>query len=276
VNKDDGQVRIAVNFFVFAYRMPAFSANLGFLWSDRPLLDRIDAAAKAGFRAVEFHWPYDVPALDLAKRCKQHNLTVLGINTPPSNCRGLGAQRGREQEFLETFEKVLAYATLINASAIHVMAGNVADQDKPSAREVFIRNLHAVAPKAAAQNITLLLEPLNLRDNPGYFYSTVAEGVSIIRELQLTNVKLQFDVYHVAIAEGDVSTKLRLHRKVIGNIQIASVPSRAEPDEGEIAYGEILKVIDEMGYRGWVGCEYKPRGDADEGLRWMRLLNVGL
>jgi 2-dehydrotetronate isomerase len=250
--------------------MPRFSANLGFLWPDQPLLDRIDAAAKAGFAAVEFHWPYDVPAQALAERCRAHNVKVLGINTPLSNTRGLAAQCGREQEFLETFEQTLAYARQVNASAIHVMAGNVADADKPAARQVFISNLQAFAAKAAAQGIALLLEPLNLRDNPGYFYSTAAEAVSIIRDLNLPNVKLQFDVYHVAIAEGDVSTKLKLYRDVIGNIQIAAVPSRAEPDEGEIAYGAVLKVIDEIGYSGWVGCEYKPRGDTDEGLRWMK------
>jgi 2-dehydrotetronate isomerase len=256
--------------------MPRFSANLGFLWADRPLLERIDAAAKAGFRAVEFHWPYDVSAQMLADRCVSHNIQVLGINTPLSNSRGLGAQRGREREFLETFNQTLAYAAQAKASAIHVMAGNVADQDKSVAREVFISNLHTIAPKAAGHAVTLLLEPLNLRDNPGYFYSTAAEAVSIIDELQVANIKLQFDVYHVAIAEVDVATKLALYRNAIGNIQIAAVPSRAEPDEGEIAYGSILKAVDEIGYRGWVGCEYKPRGDTDEGLKWMRQLGFEL
>ena len=250
-----------------------FSANLGFLWSDRPLLARIEAAARAGFRAVEMHWPYDVPASEVAAVARRNEVTLLGINTAPGNFaageRGLGAIPGREQDFQGTVDQSIEYCRVSGATAIHVMAGNVAASDRERARAVFAANLRVAAAKAAAQQLTLLLEPLNPDDNPGYFYSTVPEAVSLIEELQLPNLKLQFDVYHVARAEGDVLAKLDRYRSHIGNVQIASVPARAEPDEGEIAYPVIFAAVEKLKYAGWVGCEYRPRGDTDEGLIWI-------
>jgi hydroxypyruvate isomerase len=154
------------------------------------------------------------------------------------------------------------------------MAGNVAAADRARARAVFVDNLRIAAAKAAAHRITLLLEPLNPNDNPGYFYSTLAEAVSLIEELALPNLKLQFDVYHVARAEGDVLTKLEMYRRHIGNVQIAAVPSRAEPDEGEIAYPVIFAALDRLQYDGFIGCEYRPRGDTDAGLIWMERMGL--
>ncbi len=260
--------------------MPRLSANLGFLWPDRPLLDRIDAAARAGFRACEFHWPYAVPAEELAVRCRQHGMKILGINTPAGDVvngeRGLAALIGREQEFQQVFDGTLSYALAACASAIHVMVGNVAAADRSVARQVLAANLMKASAKSAGHNITLLLEPLNPRDNPGYFYSTLAEAASLIRDLNLPNLKLQFDVYHVAITEGDVLTKLAAYLPIIGNVQIAAVPSRAEPDEGEIAYAAVFQELDRLGYTGYVGCEYKPRGDTDAGLAWMEKFGIAL
>ena len=260
--------------------MPRFSANLGLLWADRPLLQRIDAAARAGFRAIEMHFPYDVPATDVAAAARQHGLELMGINTSPGDFnrgeRGLGAVPGRERDFQAAVDQSIAYCVASGASAIHLMAGNVAAAERPHARAVFANNLRMASTKAAPHGLKLLLEPLNPRDNPGYFYSTVAEAASLIEELALPNIKLQFDVYHVAISEGDVLTKLKRYRPIIGNVQIAAVPSRAEPDEGEIAYPVIFAAIDALGYEGWVGCEYRPRGDTDEGLRWTRSLDVTL
>jgi hydroxypyruvate isomerase len=257
--------------------LPRFSANLGLLWPDRPLLQRVEAAARAGFRAIEMHWPYDVPASELAAAARRHELTVLGINTAPGDfaCgeRGLGAVPGRENDFQATVDQAIAYGLDCGASAIHVMAGNVAAADRPRARAVFAENLRVAAAKAARHELRLLLEPLNPRDNPGYFYSTVAEAVTLLEELALPNIKLQFDVYHVAISEGDVLTRLRRYIPLVGNVQIAAVPSRAEPDEGEIAYPAIFAAVDALGYPGWVGCEYRPRGDTDAGLKWMRTLS---
>ena len=253
--------------------MIRFSANIGLLWPDRPLPERMRAAARAGFRAVEMHFPYDVPAAEVAEVARGEGLTLLGINTHPGRMerrdRGLGAVPGREREFQAAIEQSIAYCVTSGAGAIHAMAGVVPEQARARARESFIDNLRSAAARASAHGLTLLLEPLNPRDNPGYFYSTLAQAASIIGELDRSNVRLQFDVYHVAIAEGDVLMKLRKYLPIIGNVQIAAVPSRAEPDEGEIAYPAVLSALDALGYTGWVGCEYRPRGDTDEGLRWM-------
>ena len=259
--------------------MPRFSANLGLLWADRPLLQRIEAAARAGFRAIEMHFPYDVPASEVAAVAHRADLTLLGINTVPGDTargeRGLGALPGRERDFQAAVDQSIAWCAASGARAIHAMAGCVPESDRHHARAVFARNLKVAAAKAAEHGLTLLLEPLNPRDNPGYFYSTLSEAVSLIEELAIPNIKLQFDVYHVAISEGDVSTKLKRYMPVIGNVQIAAVPTRAEPDEGEIAYPAIFAALDALGYQGWVGCEYRPRADTDEGLRaWRGALAV--
>ena len=258
--------------------MPKFSANLGFLWPDRPLLERIDAAAKAGFKAIELHWPYATPAGEVKARCEKHGLVLLGINTPLGDAAsgdfGLGAQAGREAEFRETFLQSADYARTAGASSIHVMAGVVAPEHKAPAKEVFIENLRFAT--AAAPDLTLLLEPINQRDKPGYFYSTIGEAADIIVKVGAPNLKIMFDVYHVGVSEGDVTKRLERHLSDIGHVQIAAVPSRAEPDEGEIAYGAIFASLDRLGYAGWTGCEYRPRAGTDEGLAWTKTFGVSL
>jgi hydroxypyruvate isomerase len=238
----------------------------------------MQAAARAGFRAVEMHFPYDVPAAEVAQTARREGLTLLGINTSPgrSGERGLGAVPGRESDFQAAVEQSIEYCLASGATAIHAMAGNVPAQDQGPARTVFMQNLRVAAGKAAGHGLTLLLEPLNPRDSPGYFYSRVAEAVSLIEDLALANVKLQFDVYHVGSGEGDVLVKLQKYLPVIGNVQIAAVPSRAEPDEGEISYRAVFARLEELGYSGWVGCEYRPRADTDAGLRWLSQLGVAL
>jgi hydroxypyruvate isomerase len=258
--------------------MPRFSANLGFLWPDRPLLDRIDAAAAAGFKAIELHWPYATPADAVRQRCADRGIVLLGINTPVGNAEkgdfGLGAQAGREAEFSDGFRQSAEYARSAGASYVHVMAGVVAPEHKARAKGVFIENL-AFAAKAAP-DLTLLLEPINQRDKPGYFYSTLGEAADIIGEVGAPNLKIMFDVYHVGVSEGDVLTRLERHLPQIGHVQIAAVPSRAEPDEGEIAYGAVFAALDRLGYAGWTGCEYRPRAGTDEGLAWVKALGVSL
>jgi hydroxypyruvate isomerase len=255
-----------------------FAANIGLLWPDRPLLERMQAAARAGFRAVEMHFPYDVPPREVAETARREGLTLLGINTSPgrSGERGLGALPGRESDFQAAVDQSIDYCVACGANGIHAMAGNVPAQDYGRARTVFLQNLRSAARKAAQHGLTLLLEPLNPRDNPGYFYSTVAQAVSLIEELNLANVKLQFDVYHVGSGEGDVLVKLQKYLPVIGNVQIAGVPSRAEPDEGEISYRAVFARLEDLGYGGWVGCEYRPRAGTDEGLSWRSKLGVAL
>lgn len=260
--------------------MPRFSANLGFLWSELPLIERFAAAASAGFRAVELHWPYDVPAASVRDVCAAHGLTVLGLNTlvgdPASGDFGLGALAGREREFQASVDQSIEYCRVIGATAIHAMAGVVLPERRAEARAVLERNLAAAAPRAAAAGLTLLLEPINPRDKPNYFYSTVAEAASLIEAVGAPNLKLMFDVYHVGVAEGDVLTKLRRLMPLIGHVQIAAVPSRAEPDEGEIAYRAIFDELERLHYPGWVGCEYRPRAGTEAGLGWTQRLGVTL
>lgn len=258
--------------------MIRLAANLGFLWPEQSLLARIDAAARAGFRAVEMHWPYEVPASEVASRLRTHDLQLLGINTAPGDLhageRGLGALAGREREFQAAIDQAIQYCKTSGGTAIHAMAGNPASADRAAARRVFLGNLRSAAARAADQGLTLLLEPLCPQDNPGYFYSRVAQAVSLIEELGLANVRLQFDVYHVARAEGDVLTRLEACRPHLGHVQIAGVPSRNEPDEGEIDYTAVFRALQRLQYPGWVGCEYRPRGATDAGLRWMSRLQL--
>ncbi|MEX6507614.1 hydroxypyruvate isomerase family protein [Jiella sp. M17.18] len=260
--------------------MPRFSANLGFLWPDRPLLERIDAAGKAGFKAVELHWPYDVAPEAVRAACAASGVTLLGINTAVGDAQkgesGLGALPGREAEFQASVDQALDYCRRSGAISVHAMAGVVPEGQRAKARETMRSNLMLAAEKAASEGVTLLLEPLNPRDKPGYFYSTLAEAVGLIEEIGSDTIKLMFDVYHVGVTEGDVMTKLERFLPLIGHVQIAAVPSRAEPDEGEIAYPRIFAHLDRIGYDGWVGCEYKPRDGTDAGLVWAERLGVTL
>jgi hydroxypyruvate isomerase len=255
-----------------------FAANLGFLWPQLPLLDRIDAAARAGFRACEFHWPYAVPATELAARCRQANIRILGINTPRGDVSkgefGLAALPGREVEFRGHVEKALEYALSCGGSAIHVLAGMSANTE--ASRSTFIENLRFASSLALKHELTLLLEPLNPHDNPGYFYSRVSEAMELLDELALPNLKLQFDAYHVARVGDDVFEQLRACHAYLGNVQIAGVPRRGEPDDSELNYREFFAELQRLNYSGYIGCEYRPHVDTDIGLAWMKNLNVSI
>lgn len=259
--------------------MIRFSANIGFLWSELPMLERIAAAGRAGFTAVEMHWPYDTPAAELAAACRSAGVTVLGLNTPVGNAQagefGLGALPGREADFAQAMELSLSYAAALGAPFVHAMAGD-ADAKSPAARRTLVGNLQVAADRAAGQGTGLLLEALNPRDRPGYFYHRVEDAVAILEEVGRPNVKLMFDIYHVGVAQGDVIMRLRRLLPFVGHIQIAAVPSRAEPDEGEIAYDRVLRAVDGLGYDGWIGCEYKPRNGTDAGLGWPSALGFPL
>jgi 2-dehydrotetronate isomerase len=252
--------------------MPRFSANLGFLWTQLPLLGRIEAAARAEFRAIELHWPYDTPAREVRAICARLGLELLCINTPVGNAAkgefGLAAVPGREQDFQAAFDLSVAYALEAEAQSIHVMAGVVPPSQREAAAGTLVENLAIAANKA--RGLTLLLEPINPRDKPGYFYARLEEAVAIIEHVGAPNLRLMFDTYHVGVADGDIMMKLQKYLPMIGHVQIAAVPSRAEPDEGEINYAAIFSVLDRIGYSGWVGCEYKPRGDTNAGLTWMQ------
>jgi len=257
-----------------------FSANLGFLWADKPLLERIELAARAGFRAVELHWPYETEARAVRDACEKHGLALLSINTPQGDTSkedaGLGAQLGRQAEFKAVFEQTLFWAHESGASMIHVLPGMKDTHDPQAAQDLFIENLQWAADLAAVESRVLLLEALNPRDKPGYFYHRVGQAEAIRAASGRDNVKLMFDVYHVGVTEGDILTKLHELLPQIGHIQIASVPSRAEPDEGEVRYEVVFALLQAQGYGGWIGCEYKPRRDPESGLTWVRAMGYSL
>lgn len=260
--------------------MLRFSANLGFLWPDRPLLERMAAAAAAGFRAVELHWPYDVPAAAVKASLDQHDLHLLGVNTVRGDVgqgeNGLGALVGREAEFQAAVDQSIRFCAEAGGTSIHCMAGYVAPARRAAARMLFVDNLREASAKAERHGLVLLLEPLNPRDAPGYFYSTTTEALDIIAAVDRPNVKLMFDCYHVGVTEGDVIGRLKQCFPSVGHVQIAAVPSRAEPDEGEVDYRSVFEALEGLGYAGWIGCEYKPRAATDAGLGWVKALNVSL
>ncbi|MDN3986390.1 hydroxypyruvate isomerase family protein [Zwartia vadi] len=252
--------------------MLRFSANLGFLWAQLPLLERIERAAASRFKAIELHWPYDVSARLVKEACEKFGLTLLAANAPIGNSQlgesGLAALSGRETEFRKSFEISLAWCAEAGAGAIHVLPGIIDPVHREQATETFVSNLQWAADCASKQGITILLEAINQRDKPNYFYSTQAESNDIRLQCGRENIKLMFDVYHVGVAEGDILTKLAHYMPHIGHIQIAAVPSRAEPDEGEVAYRAVFERIAALNYKGWIGCEYKPRASVEAGLAW--------
>ena len=251
--------------------MARFSANLGFLWSDKPLLERITLAANSGFKAIELHWPYDTSPDLVRDACNRLGLTLLAANTPLGNPgeSGLAALPGREADFQKVFQQAMDWCLAAGASSIHVMPGVIDAGQRVQATQTMIKNLQWAADLAAPKGLTLLLEAINPRDKPDYFYSTQAQSHAIREACGRSNNKLMFDVYHVGVAEGDILTKLAHYMPHIGHIQIAAVPSRAEPDEGEVNYPVVIKQIDALGYTGWIGAEYKPRATVEAGLKWL-------
>ena len=242
------------------------SANLGFLWNDRYLPDAIHAASAAGFDAVECHWPYDVPAERIATALAETGLTMLGLNTSRGEAgqNGLSALSDRREDARAAVDEALAYAAAIDAPNIHVMAGFA---DGADAHAAFVETLRYACAKADRR--TILIEPLNHYDAPGYFLKTTQQANEIIQEVNLPNLKLMFDCYHVQLMEGDVSHKLARLLPIIGHIQVASVPDRGAPDHGELSYAHIWQVLRDIGWAAPVGAEYKPKADTDATLAWM-------
>jgi len=250
--------------------MPRFAANLGYMFTEHPLIERPAAAARAGFAAIELQFPFDVPAAVMRAEIDRHGLAMLGINTAPgrSGEAGLAAVPGRERDFAALFQQALDYVVAIGGGSIHCMAGIVPPDQRPAAEKVFLANLTSAADRAGERNITLLIEPINSRDRPDYYLSRLEHAADVIERLGRGNVKIQFDFYHAQIVGGDLCTRFAAYFPKIGHVQIAAVPSRAEPDEGEVNYTAIFEMLDRIGYRGWVGCEYRPRGKTEAGLGW--------
>ena len=252
--------------------MLRFTANIAFLFPERPFLDRIDAAKASGFDKVECHFPYEFSIELLRERLDGAGVQLTGLNTQRGDAAkgesGFAGVPGREDQFRRDFDEAASYATALGASVIHVMAGAVPAAERRAGLRTYVSNLRAAARQVAGTGLTLLLEPLNYRDSPGYLVSRSDEVAEIIAEIGEPNVKLLFDVYHVQIMEGDLVRRIEKHRDVIGHVQVAGVPERHEPDVGEVNYPYLFDLLDSLGYDGWVGCEYRPRGRTEDGLGW--------
>jgi len=253
-----------------------FSANLGFLWADRPLPKAIEAAKAAGFDAVECHWPYAVPADEVRAALDATGLPMLGLNTVRGDIaageNGLAALPGRGAEARAAIDQALAYAAAVGARAVHVMAGF---SGGPRAHAAFAANLRYACAAAAPLGVAILIEPLNHYDAPGYFLATSTQAAALIREVGMPNLKLLFDCYHLQIMEGDLTRRLTALLPLVGHVQIAAVPDRGPPDHGELDYGYVLAHLDGLGWDAPIGAEYRPGGDTDATLDWLAAARSG-
>ncbi|WP_182421922.1 TIM barrel protein [Aureimonas sp. ME7] len=249
-----------------------FSANLGFLWTELALPDAIRRAKAAGFQAVEFQWPYETDAGAMAEALRETGLPVLSLNTRKGNPGefGLSALPDREEEAREAIEEAFAYADKVGAGAIHVMAGIASAGDVEPTQRTFDRSLHFACDLAERSGRTVLIEPLNARDAPGYVLRTIEQAATIVSRVDRPSLRILFDCYHVQIEGGDLLRRFQQHRARIGHIQFAAVPSRTEPDEGEVAYDRLLPLLVSEGWNGFFGAEYRPREGTDAGLGWKR------
>ena len=253
--------------------MPRFAANLSMMFNEHAFLDRFAAAAKCGFKGVEFLFPYEFPVDEVASALKGAGLTQALFNLPPGNWaageRGMACLPGRERELMTGLEKALVYAEALNCKTVHLMAG-IAPKDVSEERleATFAANLKAAAKLCAAQRITVVIEPINRRDMPGYFLSWQEQARRIIQRSGELNAKVQMDFYHCQIMEGDLTRRLEGQISQVGHVQVASVPDRHEPSDGEVNFPHMFAALDRVGYAGWVGCEYRPRGRTEDGLGW--------
>ena len=254
--------------------MPKLAANLSLLFPQMPFLDRFDAAAKAGFRYVEYQVPYAFgSAQQVAERARAAGVEVVLHNLPVGDSakgdRGLGCQPSRVSEFREGVERAIGYAKAVGCPRLNCLAGVApAGVPREKLRETLIENLRYAAGKLKAAGLTLLTEPANPRTVPGFFLNTSREGIEVIDAAGADNLKLQYDIFHMQIVEGDLAKTIERLLPRIGHMQLADVPGRNEPGTGEINFGFLLPEIDRLGYRGWIGCEYNPRGDTAQGLEW--------
>ena len=251
--------------------MPTFAANLSFLYQEHDFLDRFEAAAACRFEAVEYLFPYEHRPEEIAGRLEANDLTQALFNLPPGDWaageRGLAALPDRFDQVKAGLDQALPYMEATGVRRVHLMAG-LADPQDPAARAAYRKAVAHCAERLAEREVQLMIEPINGRDMPGYFLNDFAIAEAVIAELGLPNLKLQFDVYHRQIIHGDVTFALQRLMPIIGHVQIASVPSRNEPDFEEVNYPYIFEQLDLLGYEGYIGCEYRPRGKTVEGLDW--------
>lgn len=257
-----------------------FAANISMLYTELPMLARIDAAANDGFAAIEVQFPYEEEASEFRRALAASHCGIVLINAPPGNAgageRGIAAIPGQESRFEASFAQATDYAMMVGAHRIHVMAGRLpAGSDPADAARVYLRNLAFACDRAQQHGISVMIEPINTRDIPGYFLTGPQQAAEVIEALGRDNLGLQFDCYHAQIIGGDLSRQIERHFRHIGHVQVAGAPDRNEPDIGEIHYPALFELLDRLGYAGWVGCEYRPAhggipGGTSAGLGWMR------
>jgi len=260
--------------------MPKLAANLTYLFTELPLIERFGAASAAGFKGVEILNPYELEPAAIAAELRRHGLTQVLLNAPAGDPakgeRGLGALPGREADFMAGFERALAYARATDCKRLHVLAGMLPkDRRREEFEDVFVANLRGAAERALPDGITLQIEPLNSRDNPGYLVTTTGDAMSLIERVARANVRLQLDLYHCQIMEGDLAIHIQALAGRFSHVQIAGVPGRHEPDVGEINYPYLFDLLDEIGYDGWVAAEYRPKVATTAGLGWAKRWGIG-
>ena len=266
--------------------MPQFAANLHYLFSELPFLERFEAAAAAGFKAVEFQVPYDYPAVELSARLRANALQMVLFDAPMGNWaggdRGLAAVPGKEKEFSDSLASVIDYGGALGCETVHLMAGVVGPgQDYAAAEHVYLANLRHAATRLKAHGMTAVIEPINkkmgiVQNGPsyttegmhGYFLNHTDHARRVIEAVGSPNLRLHLDFYHMQMLEGHLAETIRANIGLLRHVQIAGVPGRHEPSVGEINYPYLFKLLDELEYRGWVGCEYRPKSDTWTGLSW--------
>jgi hydroxypyruvate isomerase len=259
--------------------MPRFAANLTMMYNEVPFLERFGAAAADGFEAVECQFPYEHGCAEIRDELDRHGLQLVLINSPAGDWaageRGVAALPGRQEEFRRGVDLAIEYAQVLGCPRVHLMAGLVRrESERVAQREAYVDNVAWAAQRLGDHGLEALIEPINPRDFPGYLLNTQADAHAIVERIGAPNLKVQMDLYHCQVVEGDLSTKLRRHVTGIGHVQIAGVPHRHEPDFGEVNYPWLFALLDELGYPGWVGCEYRPRAGTSAGLGWLRALRV--
>lgn len=254
--------------------MPRFAANLTMLFTEQPFLARFAAARAAGFDAVEFLFPYAFSKADVKSALTANNLDLILHNLPAGNWeageRGIACDPARTEEFRAGVATAIDYATALGCPKLNCLAGIVAPENHETARATLIENLKFAAAALHDAGLILLLEPVNTRDIPGFFVNRTGQGLAIIEAVGAPNLLLQYDIYHSQVMEGDLTRTIEANFARIGHLQLADNPGRHEPGTGEINYAHLFRRIDDLGYQGWIGCEYKPATSTEAGLGWMK------
>jgi hydroxypyruvate isomerase len=254
--------------------MPRFAANLSFLFTEVDFLQRFAAARKAGFRGVEFHFPYEWPHEELERAARDAGVEVVLFNLPGNwqrGERGIACHPDRVPEFRDGVAQALEYARVLRCPRVNCLAGIAPpDADPDQVLTTFVENLRYAALAAGEAGLTLVMEPINTRSIPGFYLNTTAQGLELIREVGTDNLKIQYDVFHMQIMEGDLAKTIEAGLDDIGHLQVADVPDRHEPGSGEVNFPWLFGWIDRVGYRGWVGAEYAPAGRTEDGLGWLK------